>query len=248
MTFTGLARFTILERKPDRQVTSMRDITMVELVLSILLTVSAHYYTAPALAQPDPSAESQALQLMKRSKKSKLELQAMVDALANRNRAPEMVRREPIFSRDYDWSEYNRAWKAILALVPHAEDAWPELVSHLDDERYALTLRGPSGKTDNWTVSSVCRMIVARNLSEAYYRNLNPEAEIVYARLRSPEIARNKNKLKSWCEKRSKRSLYELQIEMCEWAIGELQAPDEFPPISRLRLQAWIASIKAEIE
>ncbi|NMC20945.1 MAG: hypothetical protein GYA33_11050 [Thermogutta sp.] len=66
--------------------------------------------------------------------------------------------------------------------------------------------------------------------------------------MRSPDIARDKKKLKSWCEERRDKKLYELQIEMCEWAKTELGKPDDFHGISQLRKRAWISALDAEIE
>ena len=46
----------------------------------------------------------------------------------------------------------------------------------------------------------------------------------------------------------AEKRLYELQIEMCQWAMTELRKPKDFPSISRLRGKAWVAAIEAEIE
>ncbi len=89
--------------------------------------------------------------------------------------------------------------------------------------------------------------IVGRNLAKAYFQNLRPLTVIVYARLGRPEIARDRKELKSWCGERAKKPLYELQIEMCRWAIAELNAADFGHWVSGLRRRAWLAAIEAQI-
>ena len=200
----------------------------------------------PTSEQPAAS-EKQESPAMKPS-----DARAAVEALANRNPAPNLTgpdNSRPIFAEKFDWSEDKRVWDAVPALVRHAEEAWPVLVKHLDDDRYCIALEtAESGFTCNWTVGDMCREVVARNLAEAYYQNLRPLTQLVAARMSRPEIARDKKKLKAWCEEQSKKKLYDLQIEMCHWAMGELSKPETPPSASPLRLRAWIATIEADIE
>lgn len=177
-----------------------------------------------------------------------LDAHAMVEALVNHNPAPKIEKhRSPLFDARYDWAEHKRAWKAIPILVGHAEDVWSELVEHLDDERYCTTVMAFSGVPYDWSVGDVCRMILSRNLSEAYYRNLKPMSLMVYGRLRRPAVARDKE-FKSWCEERREKKLYELQIEMCEWAKTEIASPDNLPRTSQPTRRAWLDAIETEIE
>jgi hypothetical protein len=216
----------------------------------VLLLLVIHCGAVAVLGQPPASAEMRS-DIRKPSQDAGIDARAMVEALANDNRVPDLmgpVRLDPIFDTKYDWSEDRRVWGAIPVLVRNAENAWSELVRHLDDRRYCTTSETMNGFTYNRTVGDICREIVGRNLSEAYYRNMLPESELLYARLRLPEIARSEKALKSWCEERSKKSLYELQIEMCQWAIMQLKGGDFDQHISRVRLRAWVAAVEAEIE
>jgi len=218
--------------------------------LPILLVVGTHCFTPPHMGQERALAQKLESQFMEPSEKESLDARAMVEALANHNQAPKLVGEghDPIFGTKFDWPENDRVWKAISLLVEHAEDAWPELVRHLDDERYCITLKAWSGFTYNWTVGEMCREIIGRNLAEAYYQDLRPLTMDVHAKLAGPAVARDIKKLKLWCEERSKKKLYQLQMETCEWAIAQLRKPDEFPRVSRLRLRAWIATIEADME
>jgi len=51
-------------------------------------------------------------------------------------------------------------------------------------------------------------------------------SEEVYHRFHLPEIAKDKKLLQAWCRKNKDKKLYELQIEMCKWAIGEINEFD----------------------
>ena len=75
----------------------------------------------------------------------------MINALVKPQFKSQARRRHhtPVFGKNYDWSEYTRVWeKAIPEIVDNAEDAWSELVKHIDDDRdlyYARErLRAPS--------------------------------------------------------------------------------------------------------
>lgn len=201
-------------------------------------------------AAPEPSIESPFDDV-------KIDARALVEALVNRNPSPKLVgsRHQPIFDPKFDWKEDERVWEATKSLIRHAEAAWPELVRHLDDERYCITLKWWSGHTYTWTVGRMCAHIIFKNLSEGYYQTLmgpaaarNVYARNVHSRMSRPEITDDSETLKEWCEKRSTKELYELQIEVCEWAIQELKKPDDRPLGSPLRVRAWIATIEADIE
>jgi hypothetical protein len=177
---------------------------------------------------------------------------SLIDALADRNPAPKLIgdADDPVavFDPKFDWDEYDRAWRAIPALVHHAESAWPELVRHVDDERYCTTFESVSGDTHNWTVGDACRSIIGRNLSQAYYQNLQPESVLIYSRFRWPDLWNDRKQFNAWFEARRKKKLYELQIEACEWAISELAGPDDLGDVPRAQRTAWVASIRKQIE
>jgi hypothetical protein len=224
----------------------MRDLQSVILLGRIALAAGV-LFTAAAV-QDCPAGENQKEETMEEPEKP-LDTRALVEALANRNPVPKFAgtRQFPWFDEKYDWGEYNRVWRAIRELTRHAEYAWPEMVRHLDDDRYCTTFQ-EEGTTYNRTVGDTCREIIALNLSVAYCKNLTPMTQLVYVRMAWPQIAFDKKKLKSWCEERSNKRLYELQIEMCVWAIKELGKTGDVLRVSRLKLKAWIAAIEAEIE
>ncbi len=114
-----------------------------------------------------------------RSAGGKIDFHAMVEALANRNAEPKLDHKfRPHFGPKYDWSEKGRVWNTVNALIGNAEAAWPELVAHLDDDRYCLTVKTIDAFVYNWSVGEMCREIVGRNLAEAYFRSI-PLYELV---------------------------------------------------------------------
>ena len=43
---------------------------------------------------------------------------------------------DPIFDPKFDWDEDARVWHALRSLPLRTEEVWPELVSHLGDDRH----------------------------------------------------------------------------------------------------------------
>jgi len=174
---------------------------------------------------------------------------AMVEALANRNPVPDIPapRYNPIFAKNYDRSECKRAAAAFHALIDHAEDAWPEMVAHLDDGRYSVTFydSAESERAYNWTIGDICQEIIIGSLTEGYLQNLRQKDKVSYFRLQ--DFVRDKKSLKSWCEARRTKRLYELQIDVCQWAVAELDKGD-FGRVPNSRRLEWIAAVKSEIE
>jgi hypothetical protein len=229
---------------------SMATPFLIPLVLFLFAITCAY----PTVGQTVPNKETTESQNMNNTSTSKIkdELRALVEALANKNQPPKHMdneRHTPIFDKDFDWIENQRVWNAIKTLIEREEDAWPEIVSHLDDERYCITITSESGYHYSFSVGDMCRDIIGRNLSRAYLQRMKPFFEITYARYQWPEIARDKKALKSWCAQRSKNNLYELQIEMCEWVLNELKTTDDLPPhITNNYLSIWVADIATEIK
>ena len=175
-----------------------------------------------------------------------IDTRAMVEALANRNPAPQHVgtRNEPIFDTDFDWREDGRAWKALKLVIQNAEIAWPELVSHLDDNRYCVTYKSFSGFTYDYTVGGACRDVILINLSSGYFETVQPEGKQPYLALQTPRFLRDPTMLKTWCEERREMKLYELQIEICEWTATDLVNPDVLPDEDLNTRKVWIAGIR----
>jgi hypothetical protein len=173
---------------------------------------------------------------------------ALVESLASRNRQPRHVGEEhdPIFDPKFDWQEDARAWRAIKAVAEHAEEVWPELVSHLGDDRYCVTYESFSEYNYDLTVGEVCREIIIRNLASGYFGSVKPSRKEPYLRLEHPDFLPESRSLREWCEERRGKKLYELQIELCEWAAAELAKPDAIPEVEERETREWIALIKRD--
>jgi hypothetical protein len=178
----------------------------------------------------------------------------LIDGLENHNPPPIIPvppgRPEactPIFDKNYDWHEQERVKRTIQRLVEHADDAWPEIIDHLDDKRYCMTYESME-QPRNFTVGEICRQIISDTLSWGYMRHWSDEVEYgreqSFHRMSCSDVARNGD-LKAWCESRSAKKLYELQIEMCEWAMPKVAQLTE--PTDEDK-RAWIAAIAAQIE
>ncbi len=213
----------------------------------ILLLLAAGWGTVPATAAPPDDREEP-----KAVKTAPVDTRAMVGALADRNPVPDLVKTsgcDPIFAENFDWPEYGRAWTAFRTLIDRAEDAWQEMVSHLDDSRYCTTAYDGTENdyACNLNVGDACREIIVGSLTDVYLQHLQLD-KMGYARMQMRDVTSDRKKLKAWCEGRSTKSLYELQSEMCQWAVSELEKGDfgEQVPTS-IRLE-WIAAVKSEIE
>lgn len=163
---------------------------------------------------------------------------ALIDALANRNPVPKLVGNDrviPIFDKNYDWSEDRRVWgKAIPDVITHIEDVWPETAKNLEDKRYCITLGNDNGPR-NWSIGDVCQSVLRRTLEEASVEAVKPSSKLDALRLR-PAFFFENDKFKSWCMDRKGKQLYELQIEICELAIGK-----------HADKPAWVAALKTQI-
>jgi len=152
------------------------------------------------------------------------EIAAMVAALANRNPVPELIKRRravPIFSPEYDWDEAKRVRKAFYAIVrSESVELWEELVKHLDDKRYSITLCLDDGPgAFNFTVGRICRIVAEDRLILVSRIHSDPDSRDrrdVYIDVGIEDIAK-------WRKERAKKSLAELQIEVCEKAISTIQ-------------------------
>ncbi len=175
---------------------------------------------------------------------------ALVESLASRNRPPKHVGEEhdPIFDPRFDWTEDARLWVAIDSVAKHAEEAWPELVSHLGDDRYCVTYESFSEYNDDLTVGDVCREIVIRNLASGYFESVKPDRKVPHLRLSHPDFLPESRTLKEWCEERRGKKLYELQIELCAWATAELAKPGAIPEVEAHDAREWTALIHRAAE
>jgi hypothetical protein len=169
----------------------------------------------------------------------------MVEALANNNPTPVTIghRHKPLFDENFDWNENSRARNSIPVLILNVELAWPQLVSHLGDERYCTTYKSFSGSSYNRTVGDICREIVLRNLSNAYFETVHFTPKEVFLNMQTASFLRDPKILQRWCADRHERKLYELQIEMCEWAQKALAEQEEFAQVDADVRSRWSDAI-----
>jgi hypothetical protein len=147
------------------------------------------------------------------------QIDRMIDAMASRNKAPEMVHvsgydtEAPLVSRDYDWAEQDRVDKAIKAVQDDKSDEmWRRLPAHYADKRYAMTLvfdRVVNSK--NVSVGEICAAMPGPDYDTAYIRHLPEVSGRLYFRPASIMAE------KKWAG----RPLYEQQIAVCEEAIKQ---------------------------
>lgn len=177
-----------------------------------------------------------------------LDFKQLVLSLRNDNPAPKILGRIPdqdaLFAPEYKWSEYKRVLSVIQTLIDHVEAAWPALIDGIDDERYCITLVHDAS-IHNHSVGNVCRILLQENLTQAFKGHL-PGREAVHFQLRLPESIGYEG-FKSWCleQHRKGRSLVELQIEMCEWAIKKLPT---IPYVPEDEVRESLADMKAQVE
>lgn len=169
----------------------------------------------------------------------------MFEALVSRNHAPVI----PFSGQSKNAKDFNAEQSRVLAvakkLAEHAEELWPQIVAHLDDERYSISYTY-FGEDKNLTVGDVCFWIVSDYLAQAYTWHIPNDFERATRYYLYPEVTTRGNIfLKTWCESRSRKELYELQIEMCEWAVEK--APQELDEYSSEHRRAIVAALKGQI-
>lgn len=162
----------------------------------------------------------------------KMDYDNLVAALANRNRAPVLQGggslQAPHYAKAFDWVEQKRVLEVLTQCADHADDAWRALVEHLNDESYSLTLQKEM-RVSNETVGSICGMIVVADLTEVYMPYI-PQDEDVYRKVVYPREVINMG-LQEWCRKQQGegKGLYEMQVELGEWALAKIAAMDKLP-------------------
>jgi hypothetical protein len=153
----------------------------------------------------------------------------MVEDIASRNKAPKIVdlpnewpRKVPRFPKSYDWKEQERVYKALAKLYKDTSvELWEELVRKAGDRRYSLTIVSQqSGNSRNDTVGNVCRRLAYDRLIDVFQRHMPAWPERCGWTVRLDVGIED---LAAWRKKRNDKSLYQLQIEVCERALKEVQ-------------------------
>lgn len=180
------------------------------------------------------------------------EAQSMIDALVNSNSPPELVEFPsavvPRFSRDYDWGTQTRALSAFHWLRKNkSEDIWEELLEHLDDGRYALTMMtdGDISTTENYSVGRICAIIARGRLLGVTDGLIEPREDGLPAVPANPALWKD---LAGWRKKRGEKRLYQLQIDVCQDAITRLSSmrgmTKEAIEVSRIQLTSEVQSLQ----
>jgi hypothetical protein len=200
-------------------------------------------YAATASSAPAQHADAKAKQAAK--------YQAMVESLANRNPAPEVVKlgyaKEPFFPRDHDWDEDHRVAIAFAAIVRDpSPELWEELVKREDDNRYSITMRDNGPNAHNYSVAHLCGLMARQQLGFASRWHTDPDSHDrpdIYLDLGLDDLAK-------WRAERAAKSLYELQLEVCERALATVNAapedkvPGRAKPVIRKTIHAWMEQLR----
>lgn len=181
------------------------------------------------------------------------ELRVWVDGLANRNAKPRIARHLseswPIFADDFDFDEQKRVQERLQSLPAlEGDDLWWILWEYSSDERYSLTYYNYLESAQNATVGDLCREMAEGDLLFAYrqFAIRAPGTETVAQDYASwtPRVEEG-FLAKEWFEARKTRKLWELQIEMCEWAITKAPALEK---LSAAKRHEFVKKVSTEIE
>ena len=147
--------------------------------------------------------------------------QAQINQLVSKNTAPvlQMGRKPPVFAEGYDWEEQERVWQAFVVCARDSkEESWEELLKHLDDKRYAITIKQELSYPQNCSVGELCRKLAMYRLYTLLERHSTTSA-IKHARvIPDPGIT----DLAEWRAKRAGKNLVELQIEAAELGLAKV--------------------------
>jgi hypothetical protein len=178
----------------------------------------------------------------------------LVDAIVNHNQAPKKAfrpsgepRRVALFPENYDWKEDVRVLDALHTLYRDRTVAlWEELVRRESDPKYCITL--VSVQTDDARIDSVGT--VCHGL--AYWRLL----DLFQAHLSDWEgrdgrpitLVIDMQNLAVWRKERANKSLYQLQIEVGENALGQVSSvkgvSEDDKALARRKMKGEIARLK----
>jgi hypothetical protein len=157
---------------------------------------------------------------------------ALVGSLKSQRPAPRLREhhRRTDAPANFDFKEQSRILGVTDKLVRNVEAAWPSLADNIDNPAYCLTLHEDySTETSrNYSVGQICELILLESLTAAHLPH-QPGTIAAWQKLRWPAILpekRDTTALKEWFRKQGERGqpLYELQIELCEWAIEKIPA------------------------
>jgi hypothetical protein len=172
----------------------------------------------------------------------------LLDYLVNASDAPRISKegdlRRVVINQSFKWSEQERIRDAINRVVAHIDDAWPEVVKHLDDKRYAITTDCGGRLVRNWAVGDVCRTLCMASLNcfdSSLSKNMRSKKSDFHI---DDPIVHDLNK---WLAMRVSVPLDKLQIERCNWAISTIRERKVFGEAAYIEpIQQLIESIEKE--
>jgi hypothetical protein len=178
----------------------------------------------------------------------------MVEAIVNRNKAPKLKEwpgnfpsQVALYSEDHDWKEEYRTRTAIYQLEKDRTEAvWEELVKHADDHRYSDTVTSmKTGDAYIEDVGGTCGWLAKSRLIDVFRQHLPPDPIKDFDKLSLDVGIKD---LTKWRKERAAKSLYELQIEVCEKAIEALAKVQGVPQAekdkARKKIEQEIASLR----
>lgn len=203
-------------------------------------------------AKEQRAEEPAADQAVKRDGK---EATKMVEAIANRNKQPKIIKRRrvkpsrfPLFPKDYDWKEEERVRRALERLAQDTSvEIWEALVQKANDKRYCIaSYSGSSDDVEMHSVGGICSELAYYRLCKVFTKHLPS-----YPPHGSPiQMWGVINDFPTWRKARKDKSLYQLQIEVCEIALRELpklmddELSDKGKAEARKKIQNEIAELK----
>jgi hypothetical protein len=175
-------------------------------------------------------------------------IHALVESLASPNAEPQRAEPEKgnrhgffkQFPADYDHAAQKRVLEAVDGLVKEGVAAFPELVAHMNDNRYSCTEKRPMSDS-NHSVGYVCREILERQTyaHEDYLK----EGLAVY-------LAHPDTRWPEWVNEHKGRTLQGVQLEATERTLKWMQdptkvkgRPGKFPPTAEDVEKARVANI-----
>jgi hypothetical protein len=179
----------------------------------------------------------------------------MVEAIANRNKPPKIVRRRqvcpqefPLFSKNYDWKEEKRVHKALAPLKRDTSaELWEALVQKATNRRYCIvSYSGSSADAYIFSVGDICTDLAYSRLCGVFEKHL-PSLPPHGCPIQFWNI---KEDMAAWRKDRKDKALYQLQIEVCEMALREVpkmrtdDVSDKEKAEARKKIEAEVAKLR----
>ncbi len=166
---------------------------------------------------------------------------ALVEQLVSKNPAPREVKGSTAeYPAGYDKDLQKPISAAYRELNSLREQAFPHLIKHFDDKRYALTADGgPMDK--NFTVGDLCYYIVELQIQPDKGWTVgdgDPRSRKFRPHYPTHLNLRDKTDAAKWWERNKDKSLVEIQIAVIEWTIEEEEKhPTEYTEEERSALK-----------